>query len=86
MSDKVDADKIEQIVGVERKMAEHWGKVISSEGRVYILHSRMCQKHYSDLRDCPYSRALDRGIDIDEWVVDEPTALCITIEGWLVQG
>ncbi|MCC8930813.1 hypothetical protein [Rhodococcus sp. I2R] len=67
MSEIVSADQIEQIVGAPRTRNLHYGRAVSAEQRVYILHSRRCVDSGIDLRECPYSVALDRGIDIDQW-------------------
>lgn len=61
------ADKIEGIVGVPRHEKIHVARAVSAEERVYVLHSRMCTLAYSDLRLCPYSVALDEGIDLGLW-------------------
>lgn len=66
MSDLVPADEIESIVGVKRHPRLHFGRAVSAEKRVYILHSQECLDSGIDLRECEYSIALDRGID------DEP--------------
>lgn len=80
--DLVRADEIEKIVGVERDDVDHYGRAVSGEQKVYILHSRLCRETRgvleSDLRDCPYSRALDDlGINPTEWIQDEPALLAI---------
>jgi hypothetical protein len=80
MSDRVDAELIEGLVGVERHPIEHWGRAVSAEQRVYILHSQQCIDAVPDLRDCPFSWALDLGIDVERWVEDEPVRLAI--EDW----
>ncbi len=67
MSDLVDASRLEEIVGASRHVADHIGRAVSSEQTVYILHSERCKAKYADLRECPYSLALDRGIDTTEW-------------------
>ena len=59
MSEIVPASKIEGIVGAERHPTEHIGRAVSSEQTVYILHSRECIDSGIDLRDCPFSVALD---------------------------
>lgn len=63
MSDLVDPTEIETIVGVSRHTTEHWGRAVSAEQTVYILHSQECRDSGIDLRECPYSVALDRGIE-----------------------
>lgn len=67
MSDHVDADKIEQIVGLPRHQHMHFARAVSVEQRVYVLHSAVCRASTPDLRDCEYSVALDRGIDKKLW-------------------
>lgn len=67
MSELVPADQIEAIVGITRQDSEHYARAVSSEQTVYILHSRDCLNSGIDLRDCPFSLALDNGIDLDVW-------------------
>ena len=62
MTDLVDPDEIETIVGVKRHPIRHWARAVHAEQTVYILHSQACRESTPDLRDCPYSHALDRGI------------------------
>lgn len=62
MSERVPTDRIEEIVGVERHATEHYGRAVSTEQTVYILHSQECKDTTPDLRKCPFSIALDRGI------------------------
>jgi hypothetical protein len=83
VTEHVPADQIEQIVGVERHPNVHYGRAVSAQQIVYILHSQGCLDSTPDLRDCAYSRALDRGIDLDAWVEDEPVALMIEFDGRL---
>lgn len=63
MSELVDASQIEAIVGARRHPTEHLGRAVPEEQQVYILHSQKCLDSGRDLRECPYSLALDRGID-----------------------
>lgn len=79
MSDLVDPQEIERIVGIRRHPTEHYGAAVSAERKVYILHSEECLATYSDLRDCPFSLALDRGINLDEWIEDTPTRLAVRL-------
>ena len=67
MSDLVNAEEIEQIVGAKRHPTRHIGRADSGEETVYILHSMRCKARGIDLRECSYSRALDMGIDLDVW-------------------
>jgi hypothetical protein len=82
MSVPVDPDVIEQIVGVDRHPFLHFGRAVSAERMVYILHSQACKDFESDLADCPYSLALDRGIDESAWEQDRAVPLQINA-GWL---
>lgn len=77
MSDLVPADEIEQIVGIQRHRQAHFGRAVSAEETVYILHSQRCLDSGIDLRDCVFSQALDRGIDRRYWEghEDRPVAL-----------
>ena len=72
MTDKVPGDEIEGVVGRTRHPTNHYARAVSTEQTVYILHSRECLAMHADLRECPWSLALDRGIDISEWVEDVP--------------
>lgn len=68
MTDKVPSDKIEEIVGVKRHTLAEIGRSVTAEETFYILHSKLCCDRYDDLRDCPFSLALDNyGIDPEIW-------------------
>lgn len=67
MTDLVPSSDIEAIVGADRHPDRHLARAVSAEQTVYILHSRHCLESGIDLRACPCSRALDSGIDLDEW-------------------
>ena len=67
MSNLVNPDEIERIVGAKRHPLRHLGRADSGEETVYILHSMRCKARGIDLRECSYSRALDMGIDLDVW-------------------
>lgn len=67
MTYPVPADKIETLVGAKRHQHRHIARAISLEQTVHILHSAECRTRYPDLRDCPYSIALDQGIDLTRW-------------------
>lgn len=78
MADLVPADRIEQIVGATRHQTEHIGRAVSAEEMVYILHSRECRDSTPDLRDCPFSRAMDQGVGRDLITqADRPLVLAI---------
>ena len=89
MSDLVSPDEIEAIVGMPRHDTEHYGRAVPNEQTVYVLHSRQCQQSMADLRDCPYSVALDWGIEaVGVWSLwadrqDVPVLLAITADGLL---
>ena len=80
MSNLVPAEDIENIVGGARDSIEHRGRAVSTEQTVYILHSKECLDKGGDLRDCPYSTALDRGVAMDRWsgYEDKPVALWVS--------
>ena len=77
MTDLVPADQIEQIVGARRHPTHHLGRAVSGEQTVYILHSAACKDSGLDLRECPFSIALDRGILVGEWIEDEAVSLVV---------
>lgn len=83
MSDLVPSDQIEGIVGAGRHPTEHFGRAVSETQMVYILHSQECFDREDDLRDCPYSWALEEGINPSDWIEDEPVRLRI-LNGRLV--
>jgi hypothetical protein len=63
VADLVDPTEIETIVGTARHQTDHYGRAVSAEHEVYILHSAECRDSGRDLRQCPYSIALNRGIE-----------------------
>ena len=77
MADIVPADQIERIVGAHRHAHQHLGRAVMAEQTVYILHSQKCKDSGVDLRDCEWSLALDRGIDLADWkgFEDRPVVL-----------
>lgn len=79
MSQLVPPEDIETIVGVNRHHSQHWGRAVSKERTVYILHSQECHDTGDDLRQCPYSLAMDNGINTDDWVEDLPVQLEIVM-------
>lgn len=87
MTDLVPRKHIERIVGITRHRTAHFGRAVSDEQVFYILHSQKCLDSQPDLRDCLYSRALDRGIDTWVWsyLQDRPALLNI-MNGRLVPG
>lgn len=77
MSELVPPEEIEGIVGAERHPFLHIGRAVSAEGRTYILHSQLCVNSGRDLRDCSYSKALDRGVRQRDLIEDAPVHLII---------
>lgn len=79
MTNLVPASDIERIVGTHRRNTDHIARAVSDEQTVYILHSHQCKDRRDDLRDCPFSRALDNGINLDEWAesMDRPVSVGI---------
>lgn len=60
MTDLVPAEHIENLVGARRHDTNHYARAASAEQTV---HSKQCRDSGIDLRDCPFSVALDRGIE-----------------------
>lgn len=60
MSSLVPANQIEQLVGARRHPLYHFICGRSADGLAYILHPDECRAMWDDLRDCPWSLALDR--------------------------
>jgi hypothetical protein len=71
MTDLVPDEDIERIVGVSRHYRLHYGRAVSAEQTIYILHSKRCKDKGIDLRECRYSIALDRGIPMAAWTGHE---------------
>jgi hypothetical protein len=67
MTNLVPSSEIERIVGATRHEWKHQARAASAEQTVYILHSQQCLDSGIDLRDCEFSRALDRGINPKHW-------------------
>lgn len=86
MSELVPADRIEAIVGIPRHPSEHWGRAVSAEQTMYVLHSAACLASGVDLRVCRFSIALDNGIDLGDWDgrEDQPVQLTIDAGGRLI--
>lgn len=67
MTNLFDAKDIERIVGVKRHRWDHYGRAVSAEQKMYILHPEACLEHRRDLRKCHFSRALDNGLNPVTW-------------------
>lgn len=92
VADLVPADQIERAVGARRHPYQHLGRAVSSEETVYVLHSEKCRDSGIDLRECEWSLALDRGIDLADWQGHEDRAVVLAfrherlfpvLPGWL---
>ena len=79
MSELVPSADIERIVGTTRDQLAHYGRAVSDEQTVYVLHSRDCLSSGRDLRQCRYSLALDRGICIEDWDGFEDVAVALAV-------
>lgn len=88
MSRLVDPGSVEDLVGVKRHLERHYAEARSKPREVVILHARMCKERYPDLRDCPFSMALDQGIDEAQWPEDLPVVLAhpFMTDGHLMPG
>ena len=67
MTNLVSPSSIEETVGVKRHRQAHYGRAVTSEQTVYILHSQRCLESGIDLRECRFSLALDSGIELQSW-------------------
>ena len=63
----VPAETIEKIIGLPRMNSSHLGKLSSLTDMVYVMHSHECLDSGVDLRECEYSLALDKGLDMGVW-------------------
>lgn len=76
MADLVDPAKVERIVGMPRHESVHYGRAVSAEETVYILHSFECLKRNPDLRECSYAKA---DMDPDYWIGFMDGAMILSI-------
>lgn len=83
MTTRVPADRIEQLVRASRHPHEHIIRGDYTNGRAYILHSSRCVERYKDLRDCPWSLALDRA---DVWLSSDEPSFVRVRESRLIAG
>ena len=70
----------QEIVGAERDPYCHIARADSERQVVTILHSHACLNSYEDLRECPFSRSLDRGIVEADWRGHEDRPVVAEIE------
>lgn len=81
MTKIVPAEQIEQIVGCPRHPRLHLARAVSDEQTVYILHSQLCLGIHQDLRNCLFSRALDRGIELEVWAGYQDRPVGVWVDG-----
>lgn len=88
MTRLVDPGSVEEIVGVRRHLERHYARAVTAEQQIVILHSWRCRDANPDLRECPFSRALDAGIEPDQWPDDTPVVLThpFLTDGHLMPG
>lgn len=68
MTSLVPSTEIERLVGAKRQATAHVGRIKTTDDVMHILHSQECKDSGIDLRDCPYSKALDHGLfNIPAW-------------------
>lgn len=79
MSERVPANEIERIVGKTRHSRIHYGRAVSSEQTIYILHSQNCLEENPDLRECDFSVAMDNGLDMNVWEKHQDSAVVLSI-------
>lgn len=87
MSELVDPQQIEFIVGRDRHLTRHYGRLDPESGYMFILHSQHCVETQDDLRECIYSKALDKGMaPVSGWgeYINRPVHLHINENGYLV--
>jgi len=84
MTNIVPAEDIEALVGAARHPTLHQARVDTQDTeQVYILHSQKCIDRYGlrpdDIRSCPFSKALDNGIEDYEWAdhYDQPVVVTV---------
>lgn len=81
MTSRVPHNQIERLVGTKRHPTQHIIRGDDSTARAYILHSADCLVRYEDLRDCPWSLALDRG---EVWLPDDKPHYVRVRDGQLI--
>lgn len=88
MTDLVPAPDIEEIVGASRHATDHLGRAVSVQRTVYVLHSAECRQLHDvgdrDLRNCPFSIALDHGIVDEDWHGHQDQVVGLSIETGLL--
>lgn len=77
--EKVPADQIEDLVGRKRHATEHYASARGDD--FFILHSQTCLDAFEDLRECPYSRSLAKGVFKDNRFEIGPTRIAVGLFG-----
>lgn len=86
MADLVNPGQIEKIVGARRHSTKHLGRYVTMPDgyTIYILHSAECKATGRDLRECPFSLALDEGTFVPfDGHENRPIVLAIDSHGCL---
>lgn len=86
MTNIVPSTEMERLVGYPRQENTHLGRIDTTEEVMYILHSQECKDTTPDLRECPYSKALDHGrFNINRWkgFYDMSVSLSLDAQGRL---
>lgn len=80
MTNLVPHEDVPRIVGRPRHPTLHFGLADPESELLYILHSVECFESGRDLRECPFSLALDQGAPMDVWesYENQPVELAIT--------
>lgn len=78
----VDPEQIEGLVGAKRLDMHHIARAASEKQIVFILHSQACldSRGRDGLVDCRYSKALDRGIDMEVWEDWQDKAVLVLVK------
>ena len=85
MTNLVDPASVQEIVGCARHATAHYARWIFLEDRVVILHSQACLTAHArlgrDLTACSFSRALDKGVEIESWRLHTDSPERVAIRG-----
>jgi len=85
MSNLVNSKEIEEIIGAPRNRKAHFGKLITAEDKIYIMHSYECVFKNEDLRQCEFSKAMDHSTPEKLWnKFEDKTVLLGVMSGSLV--
>ena len=79
MTEPVAPEDIEEIVGTVRNPYIHYGRAVSADDTIYILHSTQCLDSGVDLTECPFNVALGHGIWWKDWAGYEDQLVVLTV-------